>query len=647
MLEQHDSAQAVRILLVEDEAIIALSEKAMLEQSGYSVDTALTGESAVGSLSGGVEYDLVLMDVNLGTGMDGVAAASRILEEHDLPIVFLSSHSDPKTVNRTESVTSYGYVLKTSPISVLLASIAMALRLARARSRLRHRQDQLAQSERQYRELADSIRTVFFALDAQGTVTYWNAASRRLTGVLPANVVGRRLRTMIPKLGSGKMASAFRLASRSQQTQTLEYPWRSEAGELTFLVSVFPTQDGLSVLMDDITRQKRSERVAEQQSGFRQLLMEIATGYINLPTARTDDAIGASLERMSRFVEADRGYVFAYDHRQGHATNTHEWCGPGVVPQKDGLQQVPLDAFPEALAAHREGRALHWPDVTGMTATGSREFLREQGIRSVILVPMMDGAECTGFVGFDSVQSARSYSADERDLLAFFAQLLVNLQNRRRTEQTLERHARNQETLVHETHHRMKNNIAAVSQMLSLEADQATDPRVRSTLERAKARLRVMSDIYHMLVVQRSHGTLCVAQYLHVLIESIVNLHARGPSISINESLEAFELSATRLVYLGIIVNELVTNAARHAFAGRSTGSLYVGLTKAGDTGRLIVADDGVGQRGGPSDEQGADGFGTFLVQLICEELGGGIETVVDGGTRHTIEFQVTGLTGG
>ncbi len=118
------------ILLVEDEALLALGESMQLQERGYSVILAETGERAiemVDSNPGGI--DLILMDINLGRGMDGTDAAQEILRRHEIPILFLSSHTEPAIVEKTEAITNYGYVVKSSLITVLDASIKMALKL--------------------------------------------------------------------------------------------------------------------------------------------------------------------------------------------------------------------------------------------------------------------------------------------------------------------------------------------------------------------------------------------------------------------------------------------------------------------------------------------------------------------------------------
>ncbi len=117
------------ILLVEDEAIIAITEKKSLEKFGYNVLTANSGEKALDAVEKSPEIDLILMDINLGDGIDGTEAAEIILAKHDLPLIFLSSHTERAVVEKTEGITSYGYVVKSSTNTVLDASIKMAFKL--------------------------------------------------------------------------------------------------------------------------------------------------------------------------------------------------------------------------------------------------------------------------------------------------------------------------------------------------------------------------------------------------------------------------------------------------------------------------------------------------------------------------------------
>ena len=129
------------LLLVEDEAIIALEESRRLERFDYQVSVAHSGTKAVAKATESDDIDLVLMDIDLGRGMDGRQAAEEILAVRQIPIVFLTSHAEQEMVARVRNITRYGYVLKSSGDFVLRSSIEMAFELSAANRRLGESQD--------------------------------------------------------------------------------------------------------------------------------------------------------------------------------------------------------------------------------------------------------------------------------------------------------------------------------------------------------------------------------------------------------------------------------------------------------------------------------------------------------------------------
>ena len=178
------------ILLVED-ALIAMDEEATLRKHGFNVITALTGEEAVSIVGVTREIDLVLMDIDLGDGMDGIEAVRRILHTRDIPVVFLSSHTEPEIVEKTEAITSYGYVVKNSGETALIASIKMAFKLHDAYCDLRERKEKLRESEEKYRFLVENIADVIYTQDDTGRIIYISPAIERLSGYAADEINGR------------------------------------------------------------------------------------------------------------------------------------------------------------------------------------------------------------------------------------------------------------------------------------------------------------------------------------------------------------------------------------------------------------------------------------------------------------------------
>jgi len=159
------------ILLVEDEAIIAMTESRLLKKYGFDVVTAGTGEQAVSLVETTPDIDLVLMDINLGSGIDGTVAAQRILALRDVPLVFLSSHTEKDVVESTEGITSYGYIVKNSGETVLMASIKMAFRLFESKQQEKAKRVALKESEEKYRRLIEHLPDIVYVFsDKRGCV---------------------------------------------------------------------------------------------------------------------------------------------------------------------------------------------------------------------------------------------------------------------------------------------------------------------------------------------------------------------------------------------------------------------------------------------------------------------------------------------
>ncbi|MFP4301211.1 MAG: response regulator [Spirochaetaceae bacterium] len=147
-----------QILLVEDELIVAKDQARRLEREGFDVELARSGAEAVEKAIHGPGSLLVLMDIRLDGGMDGITAAEEILNRRELPIVFLTAYADPKTLREVSRVTRYGYVLKNSGLPLLLQAIRMAFDLFNERRKVVEREKRLIEKSAQLQRLSRHIQ---------------------------------------------------------------------------------------------------------------------------------------------------------------------------------------------------------------------------------------------------------------------------------------------------------------------------------------------------------------------------------------------------------------------------------------------------------------------------------------------------------
>lgn len=187
--------QGSKILVVEDEMIISMEIKQKLHAMGYVVTgQAITGESAI-QKAGETQPDIVLMDIRLKGDMDGITAAKRIIELYDLPIIFLTAHSDKATLERAIAVSPSGYLLKPFKERELMTNIEMSLHKHRVRLKLKEEVSPLS-SPAISKDLASSPVAVL-TTSISGQIEYVNPAVEGLTGYGEKELIKKPLLSFI------------------------------------------------------------------------------------------------------------------------------------------------------------------------------------------------------------------------------------------------------------------------------------------------------------------------------------------------------------------------------------------------------------------------------------------------------------------
>jgi|GEM_PF-1994990 PAS domain S-box-containing protein len=176
----------VNIVIVEDEPIVAMDIKRCLKQLGYQVAAvAANSEDAVQQIVD-KRPDLVLMDIRLKGDIDGIETAWRIRQRFNVPIVYLTAHSDPETLERAKFTEPYGYILKPYEDRDLHTTIEMAIHRF-------HKVTEIVDNERSLQMILRSIGDAVIATDSYGYVTYMNAVAEAITGLRRSDAVGRKM----------------------------------------------------------------------------------------------------------------------------------------------------------------------------------------------------------------------------------------------------------------------------------------------------------------------------------------------------------------------------------------------------------------------------------------------------------------------
>ncbi len=185
--------EKLKILIVEDESIVAMDLQHRLENFGYNVaGHAVTGNSAI-KLAGDTKPDVILMDIQLKGDLDGIQSAEIIKEEFDIPILFLTAFADRPTLERAKLTEAFGYILKPYHERELYTNIEMAM--------YRHKMEKaLREKERWLHTTINSISDGVIAADNEGNIHLMNNSLKEITGLSEKDLMGRNIGILFEKI---------------------------------------------------------------------------------------------------------------------------------------------------------------------------------------------------------------------------------------------------------------------------------------------------------------------------------------------------------------------------------------------------------------------------------------------------------------
>ncbi len=715
------------ILLVEDEALIGIMEKQQLEREGYNVILSPSGEKAIEIVCIKNEpVDLILMDIDLKTGVDGTEAAIEILKKHEIPVVFLSSHTEKEIVRKTEKITSYGYVVKDSGIIVLDASIKMAFRLFEANRKTEDRNEQL-------KTILHSIGDAVIATDTDGKIIQMNPVAENLTGWKFGEASGKPLsevfnivnshtrkssRNPVERvLRSGRivgLANHTLLISRNgteYQISDSGSPITDAGGNITGVVLVFR----------DITEEYRIRRkIEESENKFRNLFNNAEVGmfrtrfdgseildanekFLNIFDRKKDEVIGKpsvihwadpdERDEMVRMLkEHNRVNDFECRIVDSHGNIKHCLTSLVLYPEQEILEGSIIDIS--------ERKKME--DELKKTSTLLEQAF-EQSPVPMVLVSMPDGIirivnpalkdfldindeppaigkslldYVPSYEDFDSsgnpgsvkdlplaraLRGEKTYNEERRvvtksgmirwelasaapilnekgEILAGYL-IMMDITRQKEAEEKIMKLYSEKELVLREVHHRIKNNVNTINSLLSIQADMQKSPSAKKILQDAAKRIQNMKILYDKLYLLEMKKSMSLKEYFSGLIEEVVGLFPNKSSIDIKTNIDDIVLSEKLLSPLGIIINELITNSMKYAFAGLDSGAITVAASRKGKRIFISYEDNGTGLPENITLEN-SKGFGLRLVGMLIQQINGHITIERDKGTKFLIEFE-------
>ncbi|HUZ18383.1 MAG TPA: histidine kinase dimerization/phosphoacceptor domain -containing protein [Spirochaetia bacterium] len=217
--------------------------------------------------------------------------------------------------------------------------------------------------------------------------------------------------------------------------------------------------------------------------------------------------------------------------------------------------------------------------------------------------------------------------------------ILTDITERVAAEREMKRSLDEKQVLLKEVHHRVKNNLAMVASLITLQSGYLFDQRDVAVFEQLRNRIQSISLVHQQLYLSDDLANIDFASYARDLASNLMESAAhRGRKIDLVTRIEPGEMNINTAIPLGLIVAELLTNSLKYAFGERQHGTLTVELTTKAKRSRLTVSDDGLGL---PAEVnvQTPKTLGFQIVLALSRQLGGRLRSVKGEGTTIVVEY--------
>jgi PAS domain S-box-containing protein len=282
-----------KILVVEDENIVALDIERGLKRLGYEVSAVVSnGKDAIQEVKT-KHIDLILMDIQIQGSMDGIQTADEIRKLFNIPVIFLTAYADEATLHRAKIAEPYGYLLKPFEETELHTAIEVVLQKHRSfRNKEILSQEALILSEERFNLFVDSNKEyALYMIDAEGHIISWNAGAERIKGYKPEEIIGKHFSIFYTPEEASAEKSQHELEIAAQRGKFEEENWRTRKDGSKFWASIVITSlkdenskiKGYGKVIRDLSATKIAEENLRQAIVARDEFMSIASHELRTP----------------------------------------------------------------------------------------------------------------------------------------------------------------------------------------------------------------------------------------------------------------------------------------------------------------------------------------------------------------------------
>lgn len=614
-----------RILIVEDESIVAMDIQARLENLGYVVAGIVSsGVAAVAQARDG-KPDMILMDIMLEGELDGIQTAVVIRQQLQIPVIFLTAYADGQTIERAKLAEPLGFIHKPLDLRELFSVLEMAL--------YKNRMDrQLRDSENRYKRLLESVTDYIFTVkveNGRAVSTTHNPTCLAVTGYSLEEYQSDPdlWFKMVPLEDRPQVLEQARRLLSGEPVQALEHRLFHKSGALIWVRNTpVPHYDekgrlvAYDGLVSNITERKRSEEALRESEEKYRMLSEQSLAGIQIIKDRRLIFVNDGWSRITGYSRAEALAWNADEFLKVIHEDDRAFCAEQIVRKQAGLTEGVRPVY-DCRFRSKDG-------ATKWVLINSKGIQFADGLAIVVLL-----------VDITDRKLAEQALAEANRLLKASEERL------KATNQELSVANREKEALLKEVHHRVKNNLQVVSSLLNLQLGHVRDTAACTMIRECQNRIRAIAIAHEKLYQFRNLDQIEMDAYLQSLVSHLFRTFMVKPgAIRVNLAAQDVALDIEQAIPCCLIINELLTNALKYAFPDDRPGEISVSLKAAsrpapeGRNYMLVVGDSGVGFPAG-MDFRNTSSLGMQLVMTFVEQLGGTI-TLADGpGAVFTVRF--------
>ncbi|MDQ7825971.1 MAG: histidine kinase dimerization/phosphoacceptor domain -containing protein [Candidatus Eremiobacteraeota bacterium] len=455
---------------------------------------------------------------------------------------------------------------------------------------LRRAQHELEESRTRYFDLYDFAPVGYFTLKEEGVITEVNLCGAKILGIERAYLVGKPFAVFLAPASQNAFHRHIKSIRSGVKRASCELKLaRRRDGWETWVIMETAAGEGLekeccSALTDISWRKKMEESLRLREAGLMMVLNVAKTSVF-------------SQDRSLRYTDI----------------------------------QNPHHSFADIKVVGKTDRELLPPEAASLLTEIKHRVLESgKGERAEVLLHL--GGD---MVYYDLIVEPQR---DEVGAITGITCASTDITEPRKAEEHLKTACAEKEMLLKELHHRVKNNLQTVSSLLSLQERQIAEPRLKESFDEIRNRIKSMTIIHDLLSCSENVGEVNCRKFLSEMAAALFSSQGRK-GLSYNIKADEVSLKVDTAIPCALIVNELVTNAFKHAFPGSVDGEVIVEMkVMEKHRLRLTVSDDGVGLPGEESADK-ASSLGMSLVQALTEQINGVIVVKRDGGTAVEITF--------